>query len=318
MSAPSATAPLTTPDEPATTIDARRSSRQPRRPRRLMARRHPKSVLVTGMMGLLLIYTLFPLYWLVVNSTKSMDSLFTSFSLWFAGDFSLWSNIVDVFTYDDGAYLRWLGNSTLYAVLGAGGATLIAAVAGYGLSKFDFPGRRAVIAIVIAAVAVPGTALTVPTFLMFSQLGLTDSALGIIIATLVSPFGLFLMWVYASDSVPTELIEAARIDGAGEARIFFTIGLRLMAPGLVSVLLLELVGSWNNYFLPLIMLSDSSLYPLTVGLNHWNTQAATAGGGTTIFHLVLTGSLLMIIPIVIAFLMLQRFWQAGLTAGSTK
>lgn len=279
--------------------------------------RPKRSIVLTAVMTLILLYSVFPLFWLVVNSTKSMTSLFDSVSLWFAGDFALWDNIVGVVTYHDGEYVRWFLNTIGYAAVGAGGAAFIAAIGGYGLAKFDFPGRRAIFAVVIAAVAVPATALTVPTFLLFSTLGLTNTPFAVILPSLVTPFGLFLMWTYAANSVPSELLEAARLDGAGELHIFFTIGFRLMVPGFVAVLLLELVQSWNNFFLPLIMLNDSDLLPLTVGLNQWNSQAAVAGGDT-IFNLVLTGSLLMIIPIVIAFLLLQRFWQAGLTAGSIK
>ena len=128
-------------------------------------------------------------------------------------------------------------------------------------------------AVVLGAVAVPGTALAVPTFLMFSQLGLTNTPWAVILPSLISPFGLYLIWVYAVDAVPTELLEAARMDGAGEFRTFFTISLRLLAPGIVTVLLFTVVATWNNYFLPLIMLSDPTWYPLTVGLNQWSAQA---------------------------------------------
>ncbi|WP_372459662.1 carbohydrate ABC transporter permease [Agromyces cavernae] len=268
-------------------------------------------------MGLLALYALLPLFWLVVNSTKTQQALLSSFGLWFSGDFALWDNIVQTLTYDDGAFVRWFGNTVLYVVLGAGGATLLATLAGYGLAKFDFPGRRAVFAVVLGAVAVPGTALAVPTFLMFSQMGLTNTPWAIILPSLISPFGLYLIWVYAIDAVPTELLEAARIDGAGEFRTFFTISAKLLAPGFVTVLLFTIVATWNNYFLPLIMLSDSTWYPLTVGLNAWNAQAFTAGG-EAIFNLVITGSLLTIIPIIVAFLVLQRYWQSGLAAGSVK
>jgi multiple sugar transport system permease protein len=166
-------------------------------------------------------------------------------------------------------------------------------------------------------VAVPGTALAVPTFLMFSNLGLTNTVWAIIIPSLVSPFGLYLMWVYATDAVPHDLLEAARIDGAGEIRIFFTVALRLLAPGIVTVLLFAVVSTWNNYFLPLIMLSKPDLYPLTVGLTQWSNQA-TGVGARPIYNLVITGSLLTIVPLVVAFLLLQRFWQSGLSAGSVK
>jgi multiple sugar transport system permease protein len=280
-------------------------------------RKPRRSWLLTLAMTLVLIYALFPLFWLVINSTKSVDDLFTTFGLWFSDTNSFVDNVVGVFTYDDGVFLLWFRNTVMYTLIGAGGSTLIAALAGYGLAKFRFPGRRAVFAIVLAAIAVPGSALAVPTFLLFSQMGLTNTPWAIIIPSLVTPFGLYLLWVYAADSIPTELLEAARVDGAGEFRTFFTIGLRLMAPGLLAVFLLEIVGSWNNYFLPLIMLNDQEWYPLTVGLNQWNAQASTADG-EVIFNLVITGSLLAIIPIIIVFLALQRFWQSGLAAGSVK
>lgn len=286
-----------------------RSRRNPSRPRR--------SLLLTFAMTLLLLYSVLPLFWLVVNSSKTQGALFDSFGLWFAGDFALWDNIAAVLAYDDGIFARWFGNTLLYVIIGAGGATLLAALGGYGLSKFRFAGRRVVFGVILAAVAVPATALAVPTFLLFSQIGLTNTPWAVIIPSLATPFGLFLLWTYANESIPDEILEAARIDGAGELRTFFTISLRLLAPGLVSVLLLEIVGTWNNYFLPLIMLSDPKWYPLTVGLNQWNSGAETAGGDV-IYNLVLTGSLLTIIPIVVAFLLLQRFWQSGLAAGAVK
>ena len=149
------------------------------------------------------------------------------------------------------------------------------------------------------------------------ELGLTNTPWSVIIPSLVTPFGLYLVWVYASDAVPTELLEAARMDGAGEFRTFFTISIRLLVPGIVTVLLFTVVATWNNYFLPLIMLSDPAWYPLTVGLNQWSAQSIGAGS-EPIYNLVIMGSLLTIVPIVIAFLLLQRFWQSGLSAGSVK
>ncbi|MBO3744733.1 carbohydrate ABC transporter permease [Streptosporangiaceae bacterium NEAU-GS5] len=265
----------------------------------------------------MLIYTLLPLAWLAINATKTQTGLFRSFGLWFDRDFALFGNIADTFTYDGGIFTRWLLNTLLYVIVGAGGATLLATLAGYGLAKFDFPGKKAVFAIVIGAVAVPGTALAVPTFLMFSNLGLTNSPWAIIIPSLVSPFGLYLMWTYAADAVPTEILESARVDGAREFQTFFRISLPLLSPGIVTVLLFNFVVTWNNYFLPLIMLKDPDWYPLTLGLKSWNAQAATAGG-EAIFNLVITGSLLTIVPLVVAFLLLQRYWQSGLAAGSVK
>jgi multiple sugar transport system permease protein len=276
-----------------------------------------KSTILTAVMALFLIYSLLPLGWLLINASKTQADLFGSFGLWFSGPFALFDNIAQTVTYNDGIFLRWFGNTLLYVVIGAGGATLLATAAGYGLAKFNFPGKRAVFAVVLGAIAVPGTALAVPTFLLASQVGLTNTIWAIIIPSLISPFGLYLVWVYAIDAVPTELLEAARMDGSSELRTFFTISLRLLAPGIVTVLLFAIVATWNNYFLPLIMLSDPALYPLTLGLNQWNAQA-TGAGADPIFNLVLTGALLTIVPIIIIFLVLQRYWQSGLGAGGVK
>jgi multiple sugar transport system permease protein len=303
-------APALVRDQPVSTpIDVRRSRSTPLRPR------HSKLLLIV--MIAYAVYTLVPLAWLIINSTKTQVGLFSTFGLWFGGDFAFFDNLAQTLTYDDGIFIRWFGNTLLYVVVGAGGATLLATLAGYGLAKYRFPGRRAVFAIVLGAVAVPGTALAVPTFLLFSQLGLTNTPWAVIIPSLISPFGLYLIWVYAADAVPTELLEAARVDGASEFRTFFTISIRLLTPGIVTVLLFTVVATWNNYFLPLIMLSDPKWYPLTIGLNQWAAQAQGAGA-QPIYNLVIMGSLLTIIPIVIAFLLLQRFWQSGLSAGSVK
>ncbi|MGA5303711.1 carbohydrate ABC transporter permease [Nucisporomicrobium flavum] len=277
-----------------------------------------RSVVLTALTALVAIYSLVPLFWLVVNATKTQQGLLSSFGLWFGdGKFALLDNIRQTLTYDDGVFVRWLGNTLLYVVAGAGGATLLATLGGYGLAKFDFPGKRAVFAVVIGAVAVPGTALAVPTFLMFSRMGLTNTPWSVIIPSLVSPFGLYLMWTFAAQAVPDEMLEAARIDGAGEFRTFFRVSAPLLGPGIVTVLLFTVVATWNNYFLPLIMLKDPRWYPLTIGLNSWNDQAQTVGG-QAVFNLVITGSLLTILPLLAAFLLLQRYWQSGLAAGSVK
>jgi multiple sugar transport system permease protein len=295
----------------------RRGERRTAPRRAYSAARPSKSVTLTLLMALFLVYTVVPLAWLLVNASKTQADLFDSFGLWFGGDFALFSNIRDTLTYRDGVFLRWLANTLLYVVVGAGGATFLATMAGYGLAKYRFPGRAGVMAVVLGAAAVPTTALAVPTFLLFSRLDLTNTPWAVIVPSLVSPFGLYLMWVYAVEAVPTELLEAARIDGAGELRTFFTISARLLAPGIVTVLLLTTVQTWNNYFLPLIMLSDPNWYPLTVGLSQWNQQSFGASA-QPIYNLVITGSLLSIVPIVVAFFVLQRYWQSGLTAGSVK
>ena len=277
-------------------------------------RRNPLLTVVTLVV---LVYALVPLVWLLISATKTQPDLLSTFGFSFGESFALFDNIANTLAYNDGIFARWLANTIFYVVVGAGGATLLAILGGYGLAKFTFPGKKAIFAIVIGAVAVPGTALAVPTFLMFSKMGLTNTPWSVIIPSLISPFGLYLMWTFASQAIPTELMEAARMDGASEFRTFWQVAMPLLAPGTVTVLLFTTVATWNNYFLPLIMLKDPQWYPLTIGLNAWNAQASTVGG-QAIYDLVITGSLLTIIPLIIAFLLLQRFWQSGLTAGSVK
>ena len=276
-----------------------------------------RSTLMTVLCSLFAIYCLFPFVYLLINATKSQADFTSTFGLWFGGEFNLWDNIVTVFTYQDGIFGRWFLNTILYVVVGAGGATLLAIMGGYALAKFRFPGRKAVFAVIIGSISVPGTALAVPQFLLFAQLGLTNTPWSMIIPSLISPFGLYLMWIFSEQAVPTELLEAARVDGAGEFRTFFQVSLPLLAPGIVTTSLFTIVATWNNYFLPLIMLKDADWYPLTIGLNQWKDQANTAGG-TAIQNLVITGSLITIIPLVIAFLLLQKYWQSGLAASAVK
>lgn len=288
-----------------------------RRTAQLRGRRSP---VLTIVFWTLLAYFMLPLAWLVVNSTKSNEDLFTSFGLALSSSFAFFDNIGQLATYQDGIFFRWFGNTILYAVVGAGGAAVIAAMGGYALAKFDFHGRRGVLAAILGATAVPGTALAVPIYMLFTQWGLINTQAAVIIPALASPFGLFLMMVYARDAVPESMLEAARIDGAREGRIFWTIAFRLLVPGFVTVLLFQLVATWNNYFLPLIVLNESDKFPLTVGLSLWN-KLANAGGVSVVqplYPLVITGSLLAVLPLIVAFIFLQRYWQSGIAAGGVK
>ena len=172
-------------------------------------------------------------------------------------------------------------------------------------------------AIVLGAVAVPGTALAVPTFLMFSQLGLTNTLWAVIIPSLITPFGLYLMWVYALDAVPDELLEAARIDGAGELRTFFTIARAAARPGHRH----RPAVHHGRHLEQLLPSADHAQRPRTVPA-HPRPAALERPGHRRrrepIYNLVITGSLLTILPIVVPFLLLQRYWQSGLAAGSVK
>ncbi|MET7451628.1 carbohydrate ABC transporter permease [Streptomyces sp. NPDC005574] len=306
-SAPPPAAPRTT--QPTTTTAARSDRRGPRR-----------STPLTIAMLAALAYFLLPLLWLLIASTKSTQDLFNTFGLWFSHAPQLLTNVRRTFTQDDGVFAHWLLNTVLYAGVSALGAALLAAAGGYGFAKFRFRGDRFAFNLVVGAVMVPATALAIPTYLLFAKAGLVNTPWAIILPSLVNPFGLYLMRVHAEDAVPESLLEAARIDGAGEVRIFFRIVLRLLGPGLVTVLLFTLVATWNNYFLPLIMLNDPNLYPVTVGLSSWAARAQNGGAGSSsdMLALVVTGSMISIIPLVVAFLMLQRYWQSGLASGGVK
>jgi multiple sugar transport system permease protein len=277
-----------------------------------------RSTLLTVVMWVSVAYFILPLIWLFISSTKDNPDLFSTFGLWFGHDFNLFANIADVFTYHEGIYLRWTLNTILYAGVSAVGASVLATMAGYAFAKYRFPGGTALFSITLGAIMIPLTALAIPTYLLFSSASLTNTPLAVILPSLVSPFSVFLMRVYAADAVPDSLIEAARVDGAGEFRIFWQVAIRLLGPGIVTVMLFSLVATWNNYFLPLIMLNSGELYPLTVGLAQQEATSAAGGGAQALFSTVITGSFLSIIPVVIAFLYLQRYWQTGLATGGVK
>ena len=272
----------------------------------------------TLLLGLFLIYTFVPLFYLVVASTKSNLDLFSTFGLWFASDFNLGNNLRDVFTFTNGVFGRWLLNTFLYATASALGAAFVATAAGYAFAKFHFRGRNTLFAAILGAIMIPQTALVVPIYLLLARAGLIDNPLGVILPTMVSPIGVYLMRVYIEQGVDDALLDAARIDGAGEFRIFRSIVFRLVTPAFVTVLLLSFVAAWNNYFLPLIVLSTPEYYPLTVGLSSWYQLASAGGGGQALFSIVLAGALVSIVPVIVVFLMLQRYWQGGLALGAVK
>jgi multiple sugar transport system permease protein len=293
----------------ATTLERRRT------------RRRPGEIPLHLVLAVLVIYFLIPFWWVIVNSSKDSAGLFGGGNaLWFAADIDYLENLRQLFTYGGGIYARWLTNSALYAFVGGIGATVLAVLAGYGFAKYRFAGRRAGFSILLGAVMVPTTALVIPTFVLFSQAGITNTIWAVILPTLLNPFGVYLMHVYVREAVPDELMDAARVDGAGEFRTFLQVALPLLRPAIVTVLLLSVVSSWNNYFLPLVMLSDNRLFPVTVGIGLWQGTASTYGaaGGESLWSIIILGSLVSVLPLIIAFLSLQRYWRGGLAIGSLK
>jgi multiple sugar transport system permease protein len=261
------------------------------------------------------VYFLGPVLWLLVASTKSTADLYGTSGWWFGHHFELWSSLHALFTTSGDIYLRWLGNTVIYAGLGAAGATLLAAACGYAMAKFRFRGRELIFSIVLGGVLVPSTALAIPLYLLMAKIHLVGSYWSVLLPSMVSPFGVYLSRIYAAAAVPDELLDAARVDGASELRTFFVVGLRLMSPGLLTVFLFQFVAIWNNFLLPLVMLSNESTYPVTLGLYTWYSQVTHY---PSYLGLVVIGSAVSVLPLAIAFLMLQRYWRANLTAGSAK
>jgi multiple sugar transport system permease protein len=307
MSQQTASVPMPTSREMATTQATSQSSR----------RAVGSSIGAMMILVIFTIYFLVPFLWLVISATKSSGDLFGTFGFWFAPHFNLWSNLQYLFTYNDGLYLRWLLNSLLYAGVGAIVGTFLAALSGYALAKYVFPGRDLIFATILGVILIPPTVLALPLYLMMSAWGLSNTIWSVLLPSLVSPFGVYLSRIYASSSVPDELIEAARIDGASEFRTFVTVAMRLMIPALVTVLLFQFVSIWNNFFLPLIMLSNQNLFPISVGLQTWNV-IAVGGSHEYLYPLIVNGALVSAIPLLIGCFLLQRFWRGGLGAGSVK
>ncbi|WP_203183982.1 carbohydrate ABC transporter permease [Streptomyces pratensis] len=260
------------------------------------------------------LYTLLPVLWLVLASTKNRDALFSS-DILSLSDFSFVQNMKDLFAMDGGLFGRWYGNSLLYAVLGAALGALISVACGYAFDKYRFARKEKLFGLVLAAVMVPQTVLALPLYLMASSAGLVNTFWAVFIPVLFNPFGVYLGRIFSQGYVPDEVLEAARMDGAGELAAYFRVALRMLGPGLVTVFLFQLTAIWNNFFLPMVMLSDQDLYPVSLGLYSWNSAASVS---PEYYPVVIMGSLLAVLPLILAFAMLQRFWRSGLTAGAVK
>ncbi|MEV6476314.1 carbohydrate ABC transporter permease [Streptomyces sp. NPDC051657] len=260
------------------------------------------------------VYTLFPLIWLLTAATKDAGNLLGG-DVFSSQGFDLGHNLTELTSYQDGIYFRWYGNSLLYAGIGALGCSLISVAAGYAFDKYRFRGKEKLFALVLLGVLLPSTALSLPLYLLAVETGTVNTYWAVLIPALVNPFGVYLSRIFSAGYIPDEVLEAARIDGAGELRTFWSVGLRMVMPGFVTVFLFQFTAIWNNFFLPLVMLSDKDLYPLSLGLYNWHSNA---NADPTFYPMVVTGSLLAVTPLIIAFVTLQRHWKAGLTAGSVK
>lgn len=269
---------------------------------------------VNGLLILGSAYMVVPVLWLLFASTKNAADLYGT-SAYSLGNFALFENIAAVAAQDGGTFFRWMGNSVLYAGFGAVFGGLISVMAGYAFDKFQFRGKNSLFGFVLVGVLIPNTATVLPMYLLASVVGMTNTIWAILIPVLCNPFGVYLARVYAASYVPMETLEAARMDGAGPIRSFVSLGLPMMMPGYITIALFQFIGVWNNFMLPLIMLQDQQLLPVSVGISIWQGYAVPQ---PEFAPMVITGSLLSVIPLVVAFIMLQRFWKSGLTAGSVK
>jgi multiple sugar transport system permease protein len=268
----------------------------------------PTLVLLLGAL-----YCLIPIAWVVIAATKDRSELFSTFT--FAPGSGFLQNLSDLTDYRDGIFWKWMANSAFYAGFGALLSAAVSAAGGYALGRFAFRGREAIFKMILAGVLVPSIVLAVPQYLLLSKLGMADSYWSMLLPSILSPYGVYLVRIYAAASVPAELMEAARMDGASEWRIFSRIAVPMMMPGLITVFLFQFVGIWNNFLLPYVMLADDEKFPITLGLY---TLLAQGASQPALYTLVITGCLLAILPLIGLFLVIQRFWSLDLLSGSVK
>lgn len=287
-----------------------------RQVRRARAARRAKTTAGTTLAVLAALYVLVPIYWLVIASSKDTGQLFSTSTFLPPAHLSWGANFSSLFSVDGGYFAIWILNSAVYALVTATLATAVSTLCGYALAKYSFRGRRIVFGLVVGSLLVPTTALVVPLFLLEHETHLINSYQGVILPLLVYPFGVYFMWLFSADAVPGALLDAARIDGAGEFKVFWKVGRPSLMPGMVTLFLLSFIGTWNNYFLPLVLLGSTTKFPLTVGLSAWSSELNLAGAGQPLYPEVILGSLISVLPMLILFPFLQKYIARGLTFGA--
>ena len=281
--------------------------------RRQRSRGQRPAALPTVILLLGAVYCLLPVAWVLIASTKNDSQLFNTSTL--VPDGSLWSNIGALSSYADGVFWHWLLNTAIYAGGGALLSTVVSAMTGYALAKYQFRGRSALFNMLLAGVLVPPVVLAVPQYLLLAKFGLTNTYWSVLLPSILSPYGIYLARIYAMSAVPDEVIESARVDGCPEGRLFARIAVPMMVPGLVTIFLFQFVAVWNNFLLHYIMLSDENKFPITVGLYTLLNRGSSA---PSLYSLVVTGAMLSIIPLIILFLALQRYWRTDIASGAVK
>ncbi|MEU8235602.1 carbohydrate ABC transporter permease [Actinoplanes sp. NPDC048967] len=279
--------------------------------------------IVAVMVTVFVLFFAVPIVWLLLATTKSARGLSVGnpFALGSAGELA--TNWSQLFGFQDGAVTTWMTNSALYAV-GALIITLVVSIpAGYALALTRFRFRRLLLVLTLIVMLIPNTALVLPIFLELNAVGLIGSPLSVILPMSFFPFGVYLTYIYFSTSIPRDLLAAARIDGCREIQVFTRIALPLAAPIVALVAFFSFVQNWNNFFLPFVMLPSSDGYPVQVGLTSLlaSTPAfnpSSAGGQSVQLPTLALATVVSVLPVLIVFLVSQRFLVAGMTAGGTK
>jgi multiple sugar transport system permease protein len=272
------------------------------------------------------VFFVIPVLWLILAPTKADGALVTSSPLSFGSFHQLalaWDHL-DAFS--DHIYRTWIGNSLLYAFSATAIVLVTAIPAGYGLALGKFPGRRVVLTLTLVVMIMPAAALVLPIFLELNSVHLIGSVFSVILPFSFFPFGVYLAYIYYATTMPRDLLDAARVDGASEWQTFRRVALPLAKPIVALVFFFSFVADWNNFFLPFAVLADSSQYPIQVGLSDLLSSTpsfnpAQGGGGqqVNIFRPELAlATLLAVVPVAIVFLLSQRALVRGLVTGAVK
>ena len=262
---------------------------------------------VVIVLALLAVFFIFPLYWILTGSLKDAITINARTPQWFPLEPTL-DNYVRLFKQPA---IQWLLNTIIIAVAAMALTCITAALAGYALAKKRFWGQTVLFSLLVCAMALPKQVIVIPLLQEMSALGLNNNLLAVILPTVGWPFGIFLMKQF-SETIPTEMLEAARIDGASEVRTFVSIVFPMVKPGVGALAIFTFVNTWNDYFLQLIMLQRREVLTISTGI------ARLQGEVSSDFGLIMAGAALAAIPIVAVFLMFQKYFTQGITMGAVK
>jgi multiple sugar transport system permease protein len=271
------------------------------RTRRTLSRRIVSPLLRHALLALVALVFVGPMYWMLISGLKSMDEIFASPIVWWPRTLR-WSNIGDVLNYPGFPFLRYLWNSTFYAGSVTIGTVISCAATGYGFARLRFPGRDLLFGIAISTLMIPWIVTFIPTYVLFKYLHMIGSYAPLIIPSFLGGNGLYIFMLRQFFlGVPWELSEAAKVDGASEWRIFWQIMLPLVRSVLIVVAVFSFVWTWQNFFGPLVYLSDQNQYPLTLGLFAFRAQR------TTDWPLLMAAASLTTVPLMVLFFAAQRY-----------